>query len=677
MKAKFVICLLSILCVMAGQGAAETIYVENHSFEEPGTDKTHGWDEEDGAVFYDQVNGEVIGPAEVPGWESDGEVEDSGVSYETDNVPVVEDGLWYGYIMGSDPTVYQLTDHTIAAGEYYTLTFDAYSVYDGPTVQASFYYQDGLSRVPVATGTVTGLENDAGYAVVGTVVFVAYDAPDAIGKQLGIEFDNPENDDDFQYGSWTAMDDVHLDMGISYANAIYPPKDGTNILLDATLEWFLDEGYTCNVYFGADPNVRLNEMVLEDTLDTTYDPGGPEGLLDYDTTYYWCVDTNDPNEGGTPVTLPGVTWSFTTITEYVVITREPANTTVPVGGTAEFSVDALSVTDISYEWYKDVKFPGTDILVTTDEVLTIEDVQLADEGYYYCVLTNEKAPTVSTMGRLMTERMVGWWKLDGNLSDSVTEVVPGVETHSGDVTGDDPDYVSDGIDGGMAVDFTGDGRVISLHDSSEYFNFYPQGMTISLWIRVGADRDDGVMNKQMIPEDPYSDSVGWLIGANSSIGAEFTVHPEDTLSGMDDYGDIFDSEWHLLTAVTDPGSQTFRIYVDGVVRSESDAFDLGSLPLNTEPVIIGAEDSEGLNAFRGQVDDIRMWNYPLETLDIAILYLDYNEDKDICLYQDEDWLKFDYAGEPGEASYCRINIEDMVEFASTWLECHLVPTCVE
>jgi hypothetical protein len=657
---------------MVGQGAAETIYVENHSFEEPGTDKTHGWDEEDGAVFYDQVNGVELGPAEVPGWESDGTVEDSGVSYELDNVPVVEDGLWYGYIMGDDPTVYQLTDHTIAAGEYFTLTFDAYSVYDGPTIQASLYYEDGGARVPVATGTVTGLEDNAGYAVVGTVVFVAYDAPESIGKTLGIEFDNPENDDDFQYGSWTAMDNVRLEMGVSYANAIYPPKDGINIALDATLEWFLDEGYTCDVYFGTigDPNVTLNPKVIEDSLATTYDPNG----LVYDTTYYWRVDTNDPNEGGNPVTLPGVTWSFKTITEYVAITREPESTTVPVGGTAEISVEALSITPITYEWYK-VEAHGPASLVSTEEILTIADVQLDDEGKYFCELTNDKGTVTSAQARLMIQRLVGWWKLDGDLADSVTDEVPGVETHIGDAVGGDPDYVLDGIDGGSAVDFVGDGRIISIRDSGEYFNFYPQGMTVSLWVRVGPDRDDGIISKQLVPEE--GDPTGWLIGVKSVTGAQFTVHPEDTLSGSDDYGDIFDGDWHLITAVTDPVTHTNRIYVDGVVRQESQEYDFGVMATNEELVVLGAEDLEGESPYIGQLDDVRIWNYPLDTLDIAMLYLDFNPDKDVCLYQDEDWLKFDYAGEPGEASYCKIDIEDVVEFASTWLECHLVPTCVE
>ena len=100
------------------------------------------------------------------------------------------------------------------------------------------------------------------------------------------------------------------------------------------------------------------------------------------------------------------------------------------------------------------------------------------------------------------------------------------------------------------------------------------------------------------------------------------------------------------------------------------------MQLNDEPVVLGAETQENINPFIGQIDDVRIWNYPLGDIDVVNLYLDFNEDKDVCMNQDDAWLSFDYAGEPGEPSYCKIDIEDVVEFASAWLECHLVPVCI-
>ena len=168
----------------------------------------------------------------------------------------------------------------------------------------------------------------------------------------------------------------------------------------------------------------------------------------------------------------------------------------------------------------------------------------------------------------------------------------------------------------------------------------------------------GAVDLTYIRQDPTVTTVGGLT------------------AGTNDAGDIFDGEWHLITSVIDPVSQTSRIYVDGVIRDESEAFDLSTIALNSEPVVIGAETQENVNPFIGQMDDVRIWNYPLGEIDIVNLYLDFEEDKDVCMNQDDTWLQFDYAGEPGEPSYCRIDIADLAEFVSAWLECHLVPVCI-
>ena len=184
MNKRFVIWSVSVLCIFAGRLLAEQL-LENPSFEEPGIGNTLGWDEIDGAIYYiyDEVEEELVpaGPVEVPGWESDGIVEDSGVGYGG------VDGDFIGFLMGDDPTVWQLTDYTIGAGEVFILTFDGYNVYDGPEVTANLYYDDDGTKVVVASVTLTGLIDDS-TPVHGRVMFKADDVPEAVGKKIGIEF---------------------------------------------------------------------------------------------------------------------------------------------------------------------------------------------------------------------------------------------------------------------------------------------------------------------------------------------------------------------------------------------------------------------------------------------------------------------------------------------------------
>jgi hypothetical protein len=68
-----------------------------------------------------------------------------------------------------------------------------------------------------------------------------------------------------------------------------------------------------------------------------------------------------------------------------VITAQPANQTVTVGGTASFGVSATGATPLSYQWY----FDGTNLLVgATNAVLTFADVQVNNGGSYAVTVTN-------------------------------------------------------------------------------------------------------------------------------------------------------------------------------------------------------------------------------------------------------------------------------------------------
>jgi hypothetical protein len=95
-------------------GAAVPITVQNYSLELPGNGKIIGWDMVDGAHYESGAGG---GPAEVPGWESDGAIADSGV--ETGYTPT--NGTYTGFIKGNDPNVYNLTNFPIGQGDVFEL----------------------------------------------------------------------------------------------------------------------------------------------------------------------------------------------------------------------------------------------------------------------------------------------------------------------------------------------------------------------------------------------------------------------------------------------------------------------------------------------------------------------------------------------------------------------------
>jgi hypothetical protein len=168
-----------------------SVTVVNPSFELPGTEKIKGW------------NGEGVDgtPAvDIPGWASDTEVMDSGVEMGWG----ATDGLWTAFLMGGDPSVWQLTEHVIAVDEVFQLAVDTKNNWQATTLQVTLYYDEDGARVSAATQDVT--LTDSMTEVV--LAFSAADVPEAIGKNIGIEFDNVTEES----GSWLALDDVRLDL---------------------------------------------------------------------------------------------------------------------------------------------------------------------------------------------------------------------------------------------------------------------------------------------------------------------------------------------------------------------------------------------------------------------------------------------------------------------------------
>ena len=82
-----------------------------------------------------------------------------------------------------------------------------------------------------------------------------------------------------------------------------PDHGATGVALNANLKWSKAVGATSyHVYFGTDSTPDGSEL-KSDQAETTFDPGN----LEYDTIYYWRIDSK--NEVGT---ITGDVWKFRT-----------------------------------------------------------------------------------------------------------------------------------------------------------------------------------------------------------------------------------------------------------------------------------------------------------------------------------------------------------------------------
>ncbi len=606
-----------MLVAMTVSVSAEAIFVENPSFELPGVDKPN--------------------IADIPGW--DGADDSLFAGAEVDWGPT--DGVYTGY-MQTGAGIYNLTDHTIAGGTEYTLTFDIRRTWWGDTTTVDLYYDDNGNRVPIGSVEVTFADMATTDMEERTVMVNSDDVPASIGKELGIQITcgtlNVYED------GWVGYDNFRLDGVSLIVSLIHPAPSGVSLVdIDDDLEWAVVNDWNVDLYFQADdPNFTDVAPVRTDTSDTTYEPG----TMVNETTYYWRVDAYEPN-GLDFIVHTGPVWEFTTAPATPTITLHPISQTVAAGSEVVLAIDGTNIDPARAQWYQD----NVELTGKTGLTLTISDVQLGEEGYYHCVASNTAGDDVSESARLLTERLMAQWGFEGNINDSVASL-GGVYLDPEPANPNPAEtYSTDSIEGGQSFSFDPNSFYIEV-DNAEYFNYVTEGYSVSAWIKVTETPngwDSYIMKTGAYWLNALSDSYVMVLG-------NWSLDPV-----------LEDGGWHCTVATYDPTDRTVRYYVDGKFNLE-----FTNTPGKTdEPLIFGASDATGRGRYNGLLDDVKMYSYALDDVAVALLYTDFNPGSEVCL----GYPNFDSTGPEGTPD-CRINVYELAEWAAAWMECNLVPTCI-
>ncbi len=210
------------------------------------------------------------------------------------------------------------------------------------------------------------------------------------------------------------------------------PADTATNVMSGLLSWLPPvkssgaENLTYDIYLGTDANLPAPYLKASDLSATEYDAGAVDGSnLLFGTTYYWRVDVTDPNEGGTPVSATGDTWSFTTNDGKPYIVTAPANVFGTLNGDASFTVVAntLAPTPLSYKWAFKTFFGATwtDIDGATNPTYSKMGLQHADRGLYRVTISDLFGNSVTAEARLyMRIGLVNRYSFTDNADDSVS-----------------------------------------------------------------------------------------------------------------------------------------------------------------------------------------------------------------------------------------------------------------
>jgi hypothetical protein len=434
------------------------------------------------------------------------------------------------------------------------------------------------------------------------------------------------------------------------ARSPYPPSGLTLVAPDVVLSWDTPIAVTDPVY---NVYVDPNRLVVESRTDTAYSSLAqtqttfdPTPDLALETTYYWIVDVANGD--------PGPVWSFTTYPATPVFIVNPVSQSVPAGSTAILTVVVVSpdpdATD--YQWYKaDSDEPtdvGTPIDSATDTTLTVENFQLEDEGYYYCVASNDAGSTASARAQMLTQRLMAHWKFNDSLDD---------ETGTYPADSIDPNFVA-GID---------EQAILISEIPEEEVTAYGIGklasMTISMWLQPTYLQFGNVNMLSTVGDEPLDGTVymwlfnfAWFYCEVAPVGVVEGRIPNPTAGA-----------WYHVAYTYDMNEQLMQIYVNGELAGSSIVAnalpaDLDIVNFGRNPLAINDDDYNWI----GPIDDVRIYSFVLDAFKIAGLYTDFVE-AEIC----PENPAYDLNGD------CTVNLDDIALLVDDWMLCNIVPKCVE
>ncbi len=459
-----------------------------------------------------------------------------------------------------------------------------------------------------------------------------------------------------------------------------PAHRETQVALDSTLSWDTPD----------DPNVAevLGYDVYLDPNETDVRVGAPSALVstgqsltyyeppvgfDYDTEYFWRVETtvrmDDPNQ--TVWTAPGEVWSFTTMTALPVLTQQPVNVIASPGQTAEFSVAVESIKPVSFQWYKspdrandtfddDAAVPGAD-----GPALILSNISAADEGFYYCRVSNPSV-AYSEVAGLGVKRELAYWTLNKSDYDAVNELyldATGGFHAAVAVAGSVPVFVEGATDtvteGAVAFDPNTRG-VVSLLNPSEFTD----QMTLSAWVKWDGG-PLGEFGNVILQKGQTWETLMWTWKLRQTGDGRAGVRFYNNYGYSAQTDNLIESNvWTHVCATWD--GIAGRVYINAALAATDTTGALGPDTLGNL-LITGTADDD----FPGALDEVRIYNTAFDPVEIAYLYVDVSG-MSICLDPDDPILQiYDFNND------CVVNLADVAEMASHWLTCLMVPDCIE
>jgi hypothetical protein len=242
-----------------------------------------------------------------------------------------------------------------------------------------------------------------------------------------------------------------------------------------------------------------------------------------------------------------------------------------------------------------------------------------DTTYYWRVdeVQPDGSVAIGDVWSFGTGALVGWWKLDGDVSDSSGNASDGIK--EGETT-----YELGRL--GQALKLDGDDWVVI--PNSVLFDFTNDSdFTFSTWIST--DANNGTIISKTLPDNQAPGMKTFFIQDGSPVFDVGYVGPVNSTVTVND------NRWHQIAVTiecsTSRDNDTVTLYVDGEFAGSKDDWNINRYSEQDEFTLkIGTgaeallEDGEvgdpGMGTWKGLLDDVRIYSYALSADELATIY---------------------------------------------------------
>lgn len=159
-----------------------------------------------------------------------------------------------------------------------------------------------------------------------------------------------------------------------------------------------------------------------------------------------------------------------------------------------------------------------------------------------------------------------------------------------------------------------------VNDYIELWNFdLPQSFSVAFWMNSyeGLSNKPAFVNKwkdwRIVGEDGTPDEP-WM---GNESGLEFSMATSGNIRKGTGYNNITINNWYFVVACYDDETGDAFMYIDG---EEIGSFNMPSRNFNTDSVLVGVKENYNVGFFEGKIDDVRIYNRLLHSIEIDSLY---------------------------------------------------------